>query len=117
MVVRGDDGQVYDSHGRLVHDGGPTNGPNGIPLSAAARMASSAVVRSNSLRSTSPPRYLQHIIMNSDKKDQDTIVQDNGTLSLEPDKNDNALSEKRLQPATAQERKIIKECALVSLIS
>ena len=57
-VVRGEDGNMYDSYGRMVQEGGANNGPNGIAPSAAARMASSAVVRSNSLRSTSPPRYL-----------------------------------------------------------
>ena len=55
-MVRGEDGNMYDSYGRMVQEGA-NNGPNGIPPSAAARMASSAVVRSNSLRSTSPPRY------------------------------------------------------------
>jgi hypothetical protein len=47
---------MYDNHGRIVHEGSAHNGPNGIPPSALGRMASSAVVRSNSLRSTSPPR-------------------------------------------------------------
>ena len=61
-VVRGEDGNMYDSYGRMVQEGGANNGPNGIPPSAAARMASSAVVRSNSLRSTSPPRYLPQLI-------------------------------------------------------
>ena len=55
-VVRGEDGKMYDANGRLIHEGNASNGPNGIPPSAAGRMASSAVVRSNSLRSTSPPR-------------------------------------------------------------
>ena len=53
--------------------------------------------------------------MNSCKEQQDTNMQDDAPSSESP-KEDNARQKHRVQPATPQERKIIKECAVVSLI-